>query len=121
MGGSLCCHTGFVCVWGLVGILHERFWSKEAIRLQAQKKKHAHDIKVRMSKFKRAKKKLITKVRAGCCVRRGRSGRVWARRRGCDRRQHRQSKEGELEQKSSEQPSSSSMLLGALMSQATMY
>ena len=106
---------GFVCVWGLVGILHERFWSKEAIRLQAQKKKHAHDIKVRMSKFKRAKKKLITKVRAGAVF--GGGGLAAFGLGGVDVTggSTGNRKEGELEQKSSEQPSSSSMLLGALM------
>ena len=55
----------FVCLWGFTGIIHERFYSLEAIRHRASKKKHKHDLKQRMAKFKRAKKKLMTKVRAG--------------------------------------------------------
>jgi predicted outer membrane repeat protein len=110
---------GIVCTWGLFGILRERFWSKEAIRLQAQKKKHAHDIKVRMSKFKRAKKKLLTKVRAGAVFGGGGLaafglGGVDVVGGGASDR-----KVTNLEQKGGEQPSSSSMLLGALMAPST--
>ena len=55
----------FVSMWGFTNIVHERFFSSEAIRHAATKKKAAHELKQRMSKFKRAKKKLMTKVRAG--------------------------------------------------------
>lgn len=54
-----------VCLWGVLGIMWERFFSLEVIRTRAARRKHSHNLKVRMSKFKRAKKKLMTKVRAG--------------------------------------------------------
>jgi len=55
----------FVSLWGFTNIVHERFFSSEARRVAASKKKAKHDLKQRMAKFKRAKKKLMTKVRAG--------------------------------------------------------
>lgn len=54
-----------VCLWGVSGIIWERFFSNEVLRAHAARRRHSHNLKVRISKFKRAKKKLMTKVHAG--------------------------------------------------------
>ena len=53
------------CLWGAGGIVYERFYSMEATRQKNRRKKADHELKQRMAKFKRAKKKLMNKVRAG--------------------------------------------------------
>jgi len=79
--------------------------------LEAQKKKLAHDIKVRMSKFKRAKKKLITKVRAGAVFGGGGLAAFGLGRQSDTGRNNFETDDG----KKAEAGTSSSMLLGALM------
>lgn len=49
---------------GVLMIVTEKFWSSEIKRLRAQRKKNANLLKQRMAKWKRAKKKLMGRVKA---------------------------------------------------------
>ena len=62
----------YVVVWshvtvvsfGVLSIVYERFFSDEAKKIRADKKKKANQLKQKMAKWKRAKKKLMGKIKA---------------------------------------------------------
>merc|ERR1712188_360169 len=53
-----------VVAFGVLSIIYERFFSDEVRKLRADKKKKANQLKQKMAKWKRAKKKLMGKIKA---------------------------------------------------------